>query len=165
MCTCKLFAFISDLKLPRVTQPSHLKSKAQLNSKTHALTDFHALNQSDLTILTSTNQRFATSFCCFHAVISTIHSLVFKPMQPPMKCVYFYVLALTLAFPRDVRHVCPVVESVTSWGARCTRRVRVVPDVPLTLNKRKRARELLSQDIFWSHFSPLNFDVVPTSHI
>ena len=69
-------------------------------------------------------------------------------MQPPMKCVYFYVLALTLAFPRDVRHVCPVVESVTSWGARCTRRVRVVPDVPLTLNKRKRARELLSQHIF-----------------
>ena len=65
-----------------------------------------------------------------------------------MKCVYFYVLALTLAFPRDVRHVCPVVESVTSWGARCTRRVRVVPDVPLTLNKRKRARELLSQHIF-----------------
>ena len=96
---------------------------------------------------------FATSFCCFHAVISTIHSLVFKPMQPPMKCVYFYVLALTLAFPRDVRHVCPVVESVTSWGARCTRRVRVVPDVPLTLNKRKRARELLSQHIF-GHISP-----------
>ena len=69
-------------------------------------------------------------------------------MQPPMKCVYFYVLALTLAFPRDVRHVRPVVESVTSWGARCTRRVRVVPDVPLALNKRKRARELLSQHIF-----------------
>ena len=65
-----------------------------------------------------------------------------------MKCVYFYVLALTLAFPRDVRHVRSVVESVTSWGARCTRRVRVVPDVPSTLNKRKRARELLSQHIF-----------------
>ena len=45
-------------------------------------------------------------------------------MQPPMKCVYFYVLALTLAFPRDVRHVCPVVESVTSW-ARAARVVYV----------------------------------------
>ena len=65
MCTCKLFAFISDLKLPRVTQPSHLKSKAQLNSKTHALTDFHALNQSDLTILTSTNQRLPHHFVAF----------------------------------------------------------------------------------------------------
>ena len=35
-----------------------------------------------------------------------------------------------------------------SHVARCTRRVHVVPDVPLTLNKRKRARELLSQHIF-----------------
>ena len=77
-------------------------------------------------------------------------------MQPPMKCIYFYVLALTLAFPRDVRHVCPVVESVTSWGARCTRRVLVVPDVPLTLNKRKRARELLSQHIFGHNIIHIN---------
>ena len=77
-----------------------------------------------------------------------------------MKCVYFYVLALTLAFPRDVRHVCPVVESVTSWGARCTRRVRVVPDVPSTLNKRKRARELLSQHIFGHNTNKLTMHKV-----
>ena len=122
-----------------VTQPSHLTSKAQLNSNPHATTDFHSLNQSDLTILTSTNQLLPHHFVVFMRLFPPFTAMLSNHATTNEKGIFLRTLPNAGVSPgrasclsrRRVSHVV---------GARRTRRVHVVPDVPLT-SIRERERE------------------------
>ena len=64
-----------------VLQPCPTSAQTTLSKIQQANSDVHHFSQSQHTFLTHllfNQSAFATSFCCFHAVISTIHSSLFS---------------------------------------------------------------------------------------
>ena len=62
-------------------QPCPTSAQTTLSKIQQANSDVHHFSQSQHTFLTHllfNQSAFATSFCCFHAVISTIHSSLFS---------------------------------------------------------------------------------------